>query len=113
MPANQQGEDATIQSGPCPRCSEAKRTQVRPVTEYPIEQQDAGPFGVRSRYDDSVIKPLITSVFKNANTLHLNQDDNINNRGEIATSVPGRVWAPQTAVRAKKFSHVLIAEDFR
>ena len=110
MLAHQQGEGAIIQNGPCPRCSKAQRTQVRPATEYPNEQQDGGPFGVSSLYDDSIIKPLITSLFKNANTPHLNQDHNVNNRDETATSVPDRVWAPQTAVRAKKISHILIAE---
>ena len=106
MPAHQEGEDATIQNGSCPRCSEAQRTQVRPVTEYPIEQQDAGHFGVRNLYNDSIIKPLITSLFKNANTLHLNQVNNVNNHGETATSVPDRVWPAQTAVRAKKNSPI-------
>jgi hypothetical protein len=109
MPARQQGDDI-IQNGPCPRCSKVQRTQVWPATEYPVEQQDAGPFGVSSLYDDSIITPLITSLFKNANTPHLNQGHNVNNRGETVTSVPIRIWASQSVVRAKKISHVLIAD---
>ena len=104
MPVHQQRKDATIQNGPCPRCSNAERTQVRPVTEYPIEQQDAGSFGVSNLYDDSTIKLLITYLFKNVNAPHLDQDNNVNSRGETATSVSGRVWAPQTVVRTKKNS---------
>ena len=101
MPAHQQVEDITIQNGLCPRCSEAQRTQVHPATDYLVEQKDAGPFGVSSLYTDSAIKPVITSLFKNADTPHLNQDNNVNKRDKTATSVPDR-WAPQTAVRAEQ-----------
>ena len=102
MPARQQGEDAIIQNGPCPRCSKEQRPQVRQVAEYPNEQQDE-PFGVSNFYDDSTFKPLMISLFKNANAPHLDQDNNVNNRDETATSAPHRVWAPQTAVCAKTF----------
>ncbi|KAH9175591.1 hypothetical protein EDB89DRAFT_1903713 [Lactarius sanguifluus] len=46
MPAYQQGEDVTIQNCTCPRCSEVQRTQPRPMTWYPVEQQDPRHFGV-------------------------------------------------------------------
>jgi hypothetical protein len=53
---------------------------------------------------------LITYPFKNANTPYLNQNQNVNNRDETAMVAPDRVWAPQTAVRAHNFGHVVIAE---
>ncbi|KAH9033604.1 hypothetical protein EDB85DRAFT_1950803 [Lactarius pseudohatsudake] len=73
MPAYQQGEGVTTQNCTCPRCSELQRTQSRPMTSYPIEQQDPRHFG-------------------NVDAPHLNQDQNVDNR------VPDRVWAPQTTV---------------
>ncbi|KAH9040218.1 hypothetical protein EDB84DRAFT_1476210 [Lactarius hengduanensis] len=73
MPAYQQGEGVTTQNCTCPRCSELQRTQPRPMTWYPVEQQDPRHFG-------------------NADAPHLNQDQNDDNR------VPDRVWAPQTTV---------------
>ncbi|KAH8980536.1 hypothetical protein EDB92DRAFT_1953883 [Lactarius akahatsu] len=73
VPAYQQGEDVTTQNCTCPRCSEVQRTQPRPMTWYPVEQQDPRDFG-------------------NVDAPHLNQDQIVDNR------VPDRVWAPQTTV---------------
>ena len=56
----------------------------------------------------------MTSLFKNADTLYLNQNQNFNSRGETETTTnvpndtPGR--APQVAVSAKFFSHILITK---
>lgn len=101
MPAYQQQDGATIQNCSCVWCSDVQRTQVpnRPPTEYPVEQQ-AGPFGVSSLYDDDATPMLIIS-------LYLNQDQDVDNRIETGTIVPDRTWAPvippQTAVRANIF----------
>jgi hypothetical protein len=45
-------------------------------TEYAIEQQGPRPFGVSSLVTPDTISTLITSLFKNANTLYLNQGQN-------------------------------------
>ncbi len=104
MPTYQQGEDATTQNCTCPWCSEVERTQDRPTTWYPVEQQDPRHFGVSSFYGDSSIPPLIASLFKNADTPYLNQYQNVDN------CVPDRTGAPQTAVRANISPHILIVE---
>jgi len=81
MPVYQQGKDATTQNCSCVWCSDAQRTQVRPTTEYPVEQQDPRPFG----------------------------DQNVNTRVKTATVVPDRKWAPlipsQAARAQENFSY--------
>lgn len=91
MPAYQQDEVATTQNRSCPRCSVQEGTQVRPTTEYPVEQQDARP-------------PA------NANTPYLNQNQNVNNRDETAMVAPDRVWAPQTARTEDNTSYTHVQE---
>lgn len=54
------------------------------------------------------IPPLITSLFKDANTVILNQYQNVNGRGETATIVPNRERAPESVVDANKFSRALV-----
>ena len=110
MPAHQQDEDVNNQSRSCLRCSKAQRTQVRPTTEYPVEQQAPRLFVVSSLYDDNTIPPLITSLFINRNDANLNQYQNVNNRGETATIVPHRERVPETVVCANNSSRVLIAD---
>ena len=112
---NQHGKNNHIQSRPCPRCSVVQRTQVRCTTEYAAEQQDPGPSNVSIALSlPCHMSLMMTSLFKNANTLYLNQNQNFNSRGETetATSVlndtPGR--APQVAVSANIFSHILITK---
>ncbi|KAN0139603.1 hypothetical protein V8E53_002265 [Lactarius tabidus] len=91
MPIHQQGEDATFQNRSCPRCSVVQHTQVRRTTEYAAEQQDPGSFG-------------------NANTPYLNQNQNVNSRGENATIVPDDAWAPQTARTQDNFGYTPVRE---
>ncbi|KAH9018170.1 hypothetical protein EDB84DRAFT_660850 [Lactarius hengduanensis] len=72
MPTYQQDEN-TIQDCSCVQCSDVRRTQARPSTWYPIEQQDA-------RQD--------ARHFGNTTAPYLNQDQGIDNRAETAMIVP-------------------------
>ncbi|KAH8994097.1 hypothetical protein EDB86DRAFT_1282967 [Lactarius hatsudake] len=80
MPTHQQDENPTIQNCCCVEC--LWRTQARPPTWHPIEQQGARHFG-------------------NATAPYLNQDQGIDNRAETAMIVPdyalARFVPPQTA----------------
>ncbi|KAH8982200.1 hypothetical protein EDB86DRAFT_3106870 [Lactarius hatsudake] len=82
VPAYQQGEDVTTQNCTCPQCSEVQRTQPRPMTWYPVEQQDPRHFG-------------------NANAPHLGQNDN---------RVPDRAWASQSTVIQDNYGYAPVPE---
>ena len=108
MPTYQQGEGPNIQNCSCVWCSDGQLTQVRPTTQYPVEQQGpTRPFGVSSHHNDNGIPLLIRSP-----NLDLNQI--VDNRVEDSATVPDRAWAPfipsRAAVRANIFPHILIPE---
>ncbi|KAH9172602.1 hypothetical protein EDB89DRAFT_874925 [Lactarius sanguifluus] len=83
MPTHQQDQNPTIQNCcSCVECLPVWRTQARPLTRHPMEQQDA-------RHFDNTTAP------------HLNRDQGIDNRAETATIVPdyglAQFVSPQTA----------------